>query len=266
MKREELRVVVMWEAARFAYFHRRLPVFWHQVADKKCPDSCRATTSFDELLGHTDFPKRWKNVPAEARSSLVRSFGDQTSAAHLLSFHEGWRHAKCFGYWHDYWMSKVNKDPSLLVEYNDQKRTAPKRLEMADGGWIVMLRIYPHSGRNAVAECLKEELEREGWPQDGRRNGKDMDDDKTLLKGMAGLWLRDQQLDLSERNATIYPRRKGKGCERLATAEKRAKARIAALVKALGKVSADWDAVHTKTAEDEALDNELLTLLSKHPN
>ena len=162
-------------------------------------------------------------------------------------------------------MSKIAEGSLSLKDYNDQKKTAPKRLEMADGGWLVMLRIYPHSGRNAVAECLKEELEREGWPQDGRRNGKDMEDDKTLLKGMAGLWLRDKQPDLSERNATIYPSRKGKGCERLATAERRAEARIAALVKALGKVSAEWDAEHTKTAEDEALDNELLTLLSKHP-
>jgi hypothetical protein len=265
MKREELRIAVMWEAARHAYSHGQLPEFWRLVAGKKSPTTCRATTPFDELLGHTDFPKRWKSVPAKSRASFVRSFGDQTSAAHLLSVHEGWRHAKCFGFWHDDWMSKINKDPSLLAEYNHHKGIAPKRLEMPDGGWVVMLRIYPYSGSNAVAQSLKEELEREGWPQDGRRNGKDMNEDQTILKGLAGLWLRDDQPVRTKRNSIIYPHRKGKGCERLAAAEGHAEARIAALAKALGKISADWDAAHTETSEDQARDDELLTLLSKHP-
>jgi hypothetical protein len=237
LNREEIIAAVQWEIARLAYFDNQLPDFWKLTADKRRPVSRVFRSSADEVLGHKDFPKRWSEVQKAEKVKIVNLLcGDQSTAARFLSGWEATTQARRFVQWYD--------DLETCRTHKERERkekAAPKFLPMDDGGYVVLMRVYPGCGWSMIKNKVVEELKELGLPQDGRRNANDVTWCETILKGLAARWLAKGGENEKAQNDSIFKSQAAKSdYDLLRQASQRALDAVGNFVKCLAFQSREW--------------------------
>jgi hypothetical protein len=186
-QREQFIAALGWELARYAFHHDLLPKACLEVMSGERASLSMCACPWDEVFSHAHFPKsKWAELPKDEKIFLIRHLvGEQSSGARFLKGAEARRHAEWFRL----------------------QKTTPDFRPMDDGGFVVMLRVYPDSGHNTISRGIMSELQRTDLPKYGRSNANDVQRYVERLKGLAGLWLEAGSIPERQQNTLIFPSR-----------------------------------------------------------
>lgn len=199
MRREELHAAVLWETARWLHFQKKLPEF--------SPELNPCLGHLDDLIGNDHFPNRWHQIPESEKALLIRLLiGNQSVGARLLDATRGYAQAARFLEVDEAsiaakkfvsWQNGTPKEKLVRREHT------PKHFPMDDGGFVVLLRVYPGIGWRKTADDIVTELEAlnlPAIPKKGRSNSNDVGALITVIKGFASLWLKEAGATDATRN------------------------------------------------------------------